>query len=246
MHTRTDAQMGSMNGGRSAAIWRIFLAAFCWWVLALLPEILFSVALGAGLFRGTEEARRAVVDVTEFAASAIVLFAAFVQGRSTGGGDPWVGIGYAPLGRTPIIISMATLVVIYTLLVDILRYHYHYNPAPFDQLSDDTKIGAWLGILTAFEFAILGPISEELFFRGWLWTALRKQWSPLATAAATGGAWLIMHFWVSFATPFRLLPFAVVLSFARYFGGSVKASIALHVLYNSMLTVLPWLFLKLV
>ena len=232
--------MGTMGGGHSAAVWRIILAAFCWWLLVLIPEILYGVALGAGLFRGAEEARRVIVNVADFASIAIVLFAAFVQGRSIGGGDPWAGIGYAPIARIPMVISMATLVAVYVLLIDSLTLTYSQNPARLRQIFE---FNAWLGIYVAFRVIILGPISEELFFRGWLWVGLRKHWSPLATAAATGGMWLMVHLDVSLATPIRLLPLAIVLSFARHLGGSVRASIALHALYNSIHAISPWLFL---
>jgi len=234
-------QMGTMNGGRSAAGWRIILAACCWSLLALIPEVLLALAVRAGLFEAAEEAYRVAKDVADLATYAILLFAAFREGRSIGGGDPWAGIGYAPIARTPIIIAIATLVAVYALLLDTITYHF--KPESFGHIFKGAEINAWLGIFSAFMVVILVPTCEELFFRGWLWTGLRKHWGPLATASTTGGMWLILHLAGSFRAPIVLLPLAATLSLARHFAGSVKASIALHVLHNSTLTILPWLFL---
>jgi hypothetical protein len=102
----------------------MILAACCWSLLALIPEVLFAVAVPAGLFEGAEEAHRVTKDVADLAAYAIVLFAAFREGRSIGGGDPWAGIGYAPIARTPIIIAIAILVAVYALLLVTIIYHF--------------------------------------------------------------------------------------------------------------------------
>ena len=85
---------------------------------------------------------------------------------------------------------------------------------------------------------VLAPISEELFFRGWLWTALRPSWGVWPTALLTGGVWLTFTaFFEPRALPFLLLS-AVTLSLVRYYTGSVRATIAVHMIENIRLVVM--------
>jgi membrane protease YdiL (CAAX protease family) len=98
------------------------------------------------------------------------------------------------------------------------------------------KSAQWL-IATA-----IGWILLSYFFRGWLWTGLRKRTlSAFGTAAVTGAIWLGLHATVRVDLPRGIFSNAVILSLARHFGESVRASIALHAMYNCMLLVLVWL-----
>ena len=85
---------------------------------------------------------------------------------------------------------------------------------------------------------VLAPISEELFFRGWLWTALRPSWGTWPTALFTGGFWWISHaYYEPRALPFLFLT-AVILSLVRHYTGSVRATIAVHMIENVRLVVM--------
>jgi membrane protease YdiL (CAAX protease family) len=81
--------------------------------------------------------------------------------------------------------------------------------------------------------ALLTPIAEEVFFRGWLWTSLRRFWAPFIVMTVTGIGWLVPHMLGGVNLALRLLPLAVILSLARLFCGSVSATIGLHVLNNA-------------
>jgi membrane protease YdiL (CAAX protease family) len=76
-------------------------------------------------------------------------------------------------------------------------------------------------------------VSEELFFRGWLWEGLRRRGQTMfMTACLTATPWLLLH---GIDAPGRilvLLPTAVIISFARYYGGGVRASLAVHMTNN--------------
>jgi len=80
--------------------------------------------------------------------------------------------------------------------------------------------------------AVLAPIGEELFFRGWLWTALRRSWGPAATLICTSLPWLLMHFADGTWRALVLVPAAILLGLARHYGGSVRASLILHLVNN--------------
>lgn len=78
-------------------------------------------------------------------------------------------------------------------------------------------------------------VPEELFFRGWLWAGLRRQWGAWRTGRATGLLFLLVHGVAGdWRRPLVLAPFVVLLSLARELGGSVRASLAVHVMSNGL------------
>jgi membrane protease YdiL (CAAX protease family) len=80
-------------------------------------------------------------------------------------------------------------------------------------------------------------VSEELFFRGWLWVGLSRWWSVSAVAPVTGCLWLLAH--VSdggWRRVLALVPAMVLISVARAVGGSVWASMAVHMANNAVLS----------
>jgi membrane protease YdiL (CAAX protease family) len=82
--------------------------------------------------------------------------------------------------------------------------------------------------------ALAAPLAEELFFRGWLWSALGKSWSPARTLTWTSGLWLAMHALDGTWRSVILLPTGIILGLARHYGDSVRASLLLHVMNNSI------------
>ncbi|UTW57868.1 CPBP family intramembrane metalloprotease [Kordiimonas sp. SCSIO 12603] len=78
---------------------------------------------------------------------------------------------------------------------------------------------------------VLGPIVEELIFRGYLQTALIKQTSPIIGIAASSVIFGAVHFNLS------ILPVLVFIGFALGYlyhkTGSIWPSIAFHILNNS-------------
>jgi membrane protease YdiL (CAAX protease family) len=77
------------------------------------------------------------------------------------------------------------------------------------------------------------PVAEELLFRGWLWTDLRKYWSHLGTMLFTGASFWLMH---GLEDRFKLLGVAIltiILTVARRYCESTKATLFLHLLNNT-------------
>jgi membrane protease YdiL (CAAX protease family) len=215
----------------------LILVALGWLLLTLVPGVLFGIALAANLIPSMET-QRLVSEVVDLWANGIVVFSAIIRGRIIGRGDIKAGLGYEPIARRPIVAVMAILVSGYAALEIIL--HYQFNR---DSILEPIVIAAaspWLGVYDAFRLVAIGPVCEEIFFRGWLWTGVRKHWGPLPTAVLTGTPWLVLHLSVGSITLVWLVPVAIILSIARHFGGSVRASIALHILYNSIIVISPW------
>jgi membrane protease YdiL (CAAX protease family) len=123
---------------------------------------------------------------------------------------------------------LAVLVVAYAVLLEVARLKAYPN-----SVSALVSGGLWSGLYRFLTFVCLGPVAEELCFRGWLWTGLKRHWPTLPTAAVTSFIWVIFHqSEYGIARPVLVIPMAIALSMARHLGRSVRAPIALHVIYN--------------
>ncbi len=90
----------------------------------------------------------------------------------------------------------------------------------------------WTGYVITFSVVLLAPAAEEFMFRGWLWTDLEKYWNYLGVMAFTGLAFLLAHAGDGLHKLYGVLVLAVVLTIARRFCNSTKATIWLHSLNN--------------
>jgi membrane protease YdiL (CAAX protease family) len=83
---------------------------------------------------------------------------------------------------------------------------------------------------------IFAPAVEELFFRGWLYTGLRRRFGFGTTLFATALLFAAFHW-----EPRRMilvLPLAFALGFIREQTGSIAPTIALHAFYNLVIVVI--------
>lgn len=203
----------------------------------------FLLALASGMARGLFSLDLApgpiayVLTVTG-AFQATLLAAAARQGRRLGDGDRRTGLGAGPVRRKGAVALLSLLMLLWAALMIVL---IHVFPALRDyvrSVTPDVLAGAGnAGPLVAAAriglIALLAPLAEEMFFRGWLWEALRRRGrGEAATMVLTALPWLLLH---GLDSPGRipfLIPAAVLLSLARRMGGSVRASLAAHVMNN--------------
>ncbi len=168
---------------------------------------------------------------------AILLLAARWEARRSGDGDRGRGWAAGPIERPGLITGLAALQGCYILLLLgsvllLLRRGGIEGLPRFDPAASSP--GLALGVLQIALMVVLAPVAEELFFRGWLWTALRKSWRPVPTALVTSVLWLLVHWPEGWFRPVVLIPTAILLSLARHKGGSVRASLLLHVVNNAI------------
>jgi hypothetical protein len=97
---------------------------------------------------------------------------------------------------------------------------------------------AWL-LLYAL---LVGPVCEEIFFRGFLFGAFRRKWPFWAAASASAVAFAGAHWlgaaWGS-ATPVLLFEVAaggLAAAYAYDLTGSLLAPVAMHILWNAVQT----------
>ncbi len=176
----------------------------------------------------------------ELALSAVATQAGFLlaswrQGRRIGTGNIQAGLGDQPIRRVRLVVALSLLQLIVS---GIVLTAAQTIPAVAKEMKAAEILNGFFFDGTMWMLpgtvliVILAPLGEELFFRGWLWTGLRRVWSPVAVSTLTGMLWLLLHVGNTLFYPLLLIPAAVMFSVIRHVGGSVRASILAHVVNN--------------
>jgi hypothetical protein len=229
--------------------WRVLGTALIWLLAAAAASYCVPFLLGfiSGLSQAVARAHgitgwRPTPLIYSLAATlalqATVLLADLHQGRILGDGNIMLGLGAGPVRRHKLIVVFAVLMVAWVCVYLAVLIHVQVLATTIS-----TGLPAALAaqmrcrpIVLAIRLVLIvavAPLAEELFFRGWLWSALRQSWSAWPTALVTAGLWLLVH---ALSAPIRvpiLLPQAILLSLARHYGGSVRASLPIHVVNNA-------------
>jgi len=79
---------------------------------------------------------------------------------------------------------------------------------------------------------LLGPIAEELIFRGWFFGLVQKRFGTAPTILVTAVGWALLHFSYSWRVILVIAVDGILLGVARWRTGSVFAPIVMHALYN--------------
>ena len=225
---------------------RLLLTAALWLVLAALATFSAGFAVGfvpgflAGmrhqLFR-PESVPALVGPISAAALQATLLLGAWSRSRPPRG----AGLGAAPIARAGLLAALVVGQLVATFAWALLVVHLFGAPttAVAGLLRRSAQNGPWLLGSIVVLVTLVAPVCEELFFRGWLWTALRRWWGPLPTALATASPWLLLHVtdggWRRVVI---LLPAAILFSLGRHACGSVRASIVMHIVNNGAVAVL--------
>lgn len=89
----------------------------------------------------------------------------------------------------------------------------------------------WLVVILGL--AVIGgaPISEELFFRGFVFGGLRRRLGFLPPALLTGSLFSVAHLQLGLLIPFSLIGMILSLVYERT--GSIWFNVALHLIFNT-------------
>lgn len=85
---------------------------------------------------------------------------------------------------------------------------------------------------------LLAPIAEELLFRGWIYTALRRRFGVWLSFVATALFFVAIHWNPNNRRILQVLPLALALGLLRERAGSIKPTIALHAVYNLIIVLM--------
>ena len=236
-----------VNGQRGTVF--LLLGALAWIVAGLAGAMVTVAVLGVGsaLLRRSlgpalipEASQLVIVLVAASAFQGTLLLGALRQGRLTGGGDRRAGLGFRPIRRGGRVVLLCAVMIALLLAFVLLAARlpalreFAKSVTP-DVLSGLGEGGPAVSVLKGAMVVILAPASEELFFRGWLWEALRQRGQAIfTTACLTATPWLLLHGIDSPGRILILIPAAVVFSLARHQGGGVLASLAVHVTNNTI------------
>lgn len=108
---------------------------------------------------------------------------------------------------------------------------------PIGEDSDWVGAYAWLPLVEDLIVAvILAPVAEELFFRGTMFSALRRRWGIRAAVIAPSLIWALLHFGVEWWIIAMIAGWGMLLAMVRDRGGSIYPPIALHAAWNLLVT----------
>jgi membrane protease YdiL (CAAX protease family) len=173
-----------------------------------------------------------------------LLLGALWQGRRAGGGGR-AGLGLMPISNVgPVVLSCAAMIAwlmgFIALAATFPALNEFARSVTPDILAELEGGSPEIVLLKVGLVAVLAPVSEELFFRGWLWEALRRRGRTVVTTSGmTAIPWLMLHGIDSPGRILFLIPAALIFSIARYKGGSVLASLAVHLTNNVAAVAMP-------
>jgi membrane protease YdiL (CAAX protease family) len=97
--------------------------------------------------------------------------------------------------------------------------------------------GIDLTIAIVAVFGVIGPIAEELFFRGYVQTRLRERWGPVAGIAITSVAFGLYHL-PDLAYAFFATFFGAYLGWLAHYCGGTRPAILAHTVNNTSAVIL--------
>jgi membrane protease YdiL (CAAX protease family) len=103
-----------------------------------------------------------------------------------------------------------------------------------DPFLKNLTVSGWVLIFVAF--AILTPIGEEMFFRGFLYNSLRMRWGVRWGIAISGVVFALSHLQLLMIVPYLFLSMMLPLCYART--RTLVAPMTIHFLNNGMLVLL--------
>jgi len=169
-------------------------------------------------------------------AGAVILYFALVKYKERLSS---LGIGLSGFYKNAIAGIMAYVfifpILIVALIVSMLLLNaigYKQPPQPVFDIFIEEKRNSMILFLAIF-VAVLGPIIEEIFFRGFLYSALKKHVGIFAGVAISGALFSALHANLAGFLPIMIL--GVLMAFLYETTGSLITSISVHILHNSII-----------
>jgi membrane protease YdiL (CAAX protease family) len=121
----------------------------------------------------------------------------------------------------------------------------YFNPEPEEQqivmfFRDQVKHGDYRAVVAVFiTAAVVAPVVEELFFRGFFYPTLKRYLGPAVAALLVSALFALVHANVS--SMLGLFGLALCLTVAYEWSGSLLVSMAMHSFFNTLsLLVMGW------
>ena len=130
-------------------------------------------------------------------------------------------IGAAAYGTSLVAIFVYNLVITVAGLEDLL---------PSEQIPKDFFDEVWLIPIIGLSVVVTAPVSEELFFRGFIYAGLRRRLKVPVAALLTGFLFSMAHADPGLVVPFTLIGAILALVYERT--GSIWTNIGVHFWFN--------------
>lgn len=237
--------------GRMRSLWRFPAVPLPVWSFAELGRIVVLTVMIAGLLPFVQVALLAHVpswgqDLHRWMVGSMLLLDAFViltiltfaVGKAP---SIWRGVGRAPghllgaigVGLRGYLAVFPWIFLLLFLLMAIAR-HVGFEPPlePIQELlaqDERPELVAWTVVLAC----LVGPVAEELLFRGVLYPAVRRRLSRVAAMLISAALFSLIHTNVIGFLPILLLGCLLAYLYERT--GSLISPLAIHVVHNSLL-----------
>ena len=137
------------------------------------------------------------------------------------------------VGITAYIFIVPSLLVILILSIRVLNFLGYSPPAqPVLEAFMEEERSKVLLFLTIF-VSVFGPIVEEMFFRGFVYPAIKKRLGVLTAALLSAAIFSLLHSNIVGFLPIMAL--GVLLAYLYETTGSLVSSITVHIIHNSII-----------
>jgi len=137
------------------------------------------------------------------------------------------------IGASAYIFILPLLISVLFLSVFFLSF-LGYKPPPqpiFDLFFEEKRRGVLL-FLTIF-VSVLGPVIEEVFFRGFMYNTVKKRFGVLIAMLLSAGVFSALHTNIAGFLPIMIL--GILMAYLYEKTSSLIPSIAVHILHNSII-----------
>ena len=168
----------------------------------------------------------------------IALILVFATGKRS---SLWKALGCTPrrlwaslaMGFRGYLATFPWLFLVLFIVVEITRiFRIHVPAEPIQELMFQEQRPAVLGLLMVLACGI-GPVAEELFFRGVLYAAIRRRAPRLVAMLISGAAFSLVH--TNLVGFIPIMALGCLLGYLYERTGSLAGPLAIHMLHNTFL-----------
>ncbi|MEA3490083.1 MAG: type II CAAX endopeptidase family protein [Candidatus Omnitrophota bacterium] len=146
------------------------------------------------------------------------------------------GVFYAVVGYIALLPVLLAIMLITFFVTKLLEYRPPVQPIV--QVFIEEKETSVL-LLSAVFAAVFGPIAEEIFFRGFMYSAVKKRFGIFRSMLITSAIFSFLHTHIVGFLPIMML--GMLLAFLYEKTGSLIPSITVHIIHNLGMVVLVFL-----
>lgn len=144
---------------------------------------------------------------------------------------PWREIGLGIQTYVTIFPTLLALIVVLVIAANFFSYEPPAHPLVHIFIRE-RALPPWVLVFSIFLACVIGPVVEEIFFRGFFYPALRRYFTAGWAMAATAALFALVHENLFSFIPIFFLGFALCYLYEKR--SSIVAPIALHITHNTI------------